>query len=75
MVSSLNTFILTDSGTLFSTLLGYGHTFVSAMLVLGTLVFVHELGHFLVALKMGVGVEKFSLGFGPKIFGKKNREN
>jgi regulator of sigma E protease len=35
------------------------------------LVFVHELGHFLLAKLMGVGVEKFSLGFGPKIVSKK----
>jgi len=36
---------------------------------LAALIFVHELGHFLVARKVGVIVEKFSLGFGPKIFG------
>lgn len=34
---------------------------------LAALIFVHELGHFLVARKVGVVVEKFSLGFGPKI--------
>jgi regulator of sigma E protease len=38
---------------------------------LGVLIFVHELGHFLAARAGGVGVLKFSLGFGPKIFGKK----
>ncbi|VAX27146.1 Intramembrane protease RasP/YluC, implicated in cell division based on FtsL cleavage, partial [hydrothermal vent metagenome] len=36
---------------------------------LAALIFVHELGHFLVARKCGVVVEKFSIGFGPKIFG------
>lgn len=36
---------------------------------LAALIFVHELGHFLAARKFGVVVEKFSLGFGPKIFG------
>jgi regulator of sigma E protease len=36
---------------------------------LAALIFVHELGHFLVARKVGVIVEKFSLGFGPKVFG------
>lgn len=41
------------------------------VLVLGPLIFFHELGHFLVARLFGVGVEKFSLGFGPRIFGKK----
>lgn len=45
--------------------------FFSFVIVLGVLIFVHELGHFLVARLFGVGVEKFSLGFGPKIFGKK----
>ncbi|MCG6910984.1 MAG: RIP metalloprotease RseP [Deltaproteobacteria bacterium] len=41
------------------------------VLVLGILVFFHELGHFLMARLFGVGVEKFSLGFGPRIAGKK----
>jgi regulator of sigma E protease len=40
------------------------------VVVLGVLIFFHELGHFLVARLMGVGVERFSLGFGPKIVGK-----
>lgn len=46
-------------------------TVVYAIIVLGILIFVHELGHFLLAKLMGVSVEKFSLGFGPKLFGKK----
>lgn len=41
------------------------------ILALGPLIFVHEFGHFLLAKLMGVSVEKFSLGFGPKIIGKK----
>lgn len=40
------------------------------ILALGPLIFVHELGHFLLAKFFGVRVEKFSLGFGPKLFGK-----
>jgi regulator of sigma E protease len=36
---------------------------------LGVLVFVHELGHFLVAKKAGIRVERFSLGFPPKMVG------
>ncbi|MEO5657415.1 MAG: RIP metalloprotease RseP, partial [Nitrospiria bacterium] len=40
------------------------------ILVLGFLIFVHELGHFLVARWTGVRVIRFSLGFGPKIFAK-----
>jgi regulator of sigma E protease len=35
------------------------------------MVFVHELGHFYVAKKVGIRVLKFSLGFGPKLFGFK----
>ena len=41
------------------------------VIVLGVLIFFHELGHFLVARLLGVGVETFSLGFGPKIISKK----
>jgi regulator of sigma E protease len=41
------------------------------ILALGPLIFVHELGHFLMAKFFGVRVEKFSLGFGPKLIGKK----
>jgi regulator of sigma E protease len=40
-----------------------------AVVVLGVLIFVHELGHFLVAKRAGVAVLKFSLGFGPRIAG------
>ena len=39
--------------------------------MLGVLVFVHELGHFVVAKVNGVKVLKFSLGFGPKIISKR----
>jgi regulator of sigma E protease len=41
------------------------------VIVLGILVFIHELGHFSVAKKLGVGAITFSLGFGPKLIGKK----
>src|SRR3990172_4200551 len=37
--------------------------------VLGLMVVVHELGHFIVARRVGVKVLKFSLGMGPKIIG------
>ena len=43
---------------------------IQVILVFGLIIFVHELGHFLAAKAVGVGVERFSLGFGPKIFGK-----
>jgi len=39
---------------------------------LAALIFVHELGHFLIARRFGVLVEKFSLGFGPKLVGFKS---
>ncbi len=42
-------------------------TILSFLFVLGVLIFVHELGHFLMARKNGVRVLTFSLGFGPKI--------
>ena len=38
------------------------------VLAFGALIFVHELGHFLAAKKVGVRVEVFSLGFGPFLF-------
>jgi regulator of sigma E protease len=41
------------------------------IILLGVLIFAHEFGHFIMAKKSGVGVLKFSLGFGPKIFGKR----
>ncbi|MCG6880356.1 MAG: RIP metalloprotease RseP [Deltaproteobacteria bacterium] len=41
------------------------------LVVLGVLIFFHELGHFLVAKYFGITVLKFSLGFGPKLLGKK----
>ena len=46
-------------------------TIFSFIIALGVLIFFHELGHFLVARLFGVGVEKFSLGFGPTLIGKK----
>jgi len=49
-------------------------TILVAIILLGVLIFVHELGHFLVAKRSGVGVLKFSLGFGPKLFGVKRGE-
>ncbi len=46
-------------------------TFLSAIILLGLIIFVHELGHFLSAKLMGVKVLKFSLGFGPKLISKR----
>lgn len=44
---------------------------LSVIVLLGVLIFVHELGHFLMAKFTGVGVLKFSLGFGPRLAGIK----
>lgn len=41
---------------------------ISGIIMLGVLIFVHELGHFCVAKLSGVKVLKFSLGFGPRLF-------
>ena len=61
--------VLLADGSLGSVLLGGALDYVvSAVVALGALIFIHELGHFLVAKAMGVGVERFSLGFGPRIF-------
>jgi regulator of sigma E protease len=40
-------------------------TIVAFVFVLGVLIFVHELGHFLAAKAVGIGVPRFSIGFGP----------
>jgi regulator of sigma E protease len=45
-----------------------------AILLFGILIFVHELGHFVFAKLFGVRVLKFSLGFGPRLFGIKKGE-
>jgi len=48
-----------------------GTNIFAFIVVLGVLIFFHEFGHFLFARLFGVGVEKFSLGFGPRLIGKK----
>jgi regulator of sigma E protease len=47
---------------------------ISAIILLGILIFVHELGHFLFAKLMGVKVLRFSIGFGKKLVGRKYGE-
>jgi regulator of sigma E protease len=44
---------------------------VAAILVLAVVIFIHELGHFLVAKWCGVEVRTFSMGFGPTLFARK----
>ena len=41
------------------------------MLLVGLVIFVHELGHFLAARRLGLVVDVFSLGFGPAIWKRK----
>jgi len=47
---------------------------VVAIIVLGLLIFVHELGHFTIAKWSGVMVTRFSLGFGPRLLGWRRGE-
>ncbi len=49
-------------------------TIIASIFVIGILIFIHELGHFLAAKFMGVRVEVFSLGFGPRLIGFKAGE-
>ena len=40
---------------------------IAAVLILALCVLIHELGHFLSALALGIPVEEFSIGFGPRL--------
>jgi len=44
---------------------------IYAIILFGFLIFIHEIGHFLAAKLSGVRVLKFSIGFGPKVIGKR----
>lgn len=55
--------------TMFEKLCGIATYLPALILVLTTIVFVHEMGHFLVARANGVKVRTFSIGFGPELFG------
>ncbi len=46
-------------------------TILAFVIILGILVFVHELGHFVVARRSGIAVEEFGFGFPPRIIGWK----
>ena len=48
---------------------------IGFLVVLTPLVFVHELGHYLAAIKNGVIVEQFSVGFGPELIGFTDKYN
>lgn len=49
-------------------------TVIIFIIVLSVLVFVHELGHFIMARRAGMKVEEFGFGFPPKLFGYKKGE-
>ena len=44
-------------------------TLLATIIVLGVLIFVHELGHFMAAKLVGIEVQRFSIGLGPKVWG------
>jgi regulator of sigma E protease len=49
-------------------------TILATVVVLGVLIFVHELGHFVTAKAVGIGVPRFSIGLGPKLVGFRRGE-
>lgn len=46
---------------------------LGALIILGVLIIVHELGHFGVAKALGFRVDEFSVGFGPKVFARERK--
>jgi len=61
---------------LLSWLAGNWPGLLAVILTFGFMIFVHELGHFLMAKKVGITVHEFALGFGPKLlqFGGKRKK-
>ncbi len=49
-------------------------TVVALILILGVIIFVHELGHFLTARLFGFKVDEFAFGFGPRIFKRQSKQ-
>ncbi len=47
---------------------------IKIIFLLGFLIFIHELGHFLVAKLCKIKVNEFAIGFGPKIWSKQGKE-
>ena len=54
---------------LLNKLISFGWSLIPFIIVLTIIVFIHELGHFLIARANGVHVTAFSIGYGPEIFG------
>ena len=46
----------------------FSNTIIAFIILIGVVVFVHELGHFIAGKAFGIEVEEFSIGFGPKAF-------
>ena len=59
---------------LFLSILPYIKTIFLAIIPLGFIIFIHELGHFYAAKRCGIKVNTFSLGFGPKLIGIQRAE-
>lgn len=57
-----------------TTILSFLSFVVPFVVVIGVLILIHELGHFIVARRMGVGVERFSIGFGPVLLRWRGKE-
>lgn len=49
-------------------------TILATVLLFGVLIFIHELGHYLTARLFGVTIHEFSIGMGPKVFGKVSKK-
>ena len=54
--------------------MGFLGPFFWVVILLGVMILIHELGHFWAALSVGVRVETFSIGFGPRLFGFRRGE-
>ncbi len=50
------------------------HNLFSFIAIISVIVFIHEYGHFYVARKCGVRIDEFSIGFGKKLFGFKDKK-
>ena len=57
------------------TLISYSEYIFWFMLVFTIIVFIHEFGHYIIARANNVQVEKFSIGFGPVLFSKFDKNN
>lgn len=55
-----------DAGIMGSPLIGY----IGILIVFGTIIVIHELGHFIAAKLSGMAVHEFSIGFGPALFSR-----